>query len=316
MNERFAGVDVGGTNIALAIGNVATGIEFTETMPTLGHEGPDRVLARISKWIQAHGEVDSIGLGLPGTLDRGLGVVEFLPNFPGNWRGVAAARTLSAQVNAPVYLLNDARMATLGELRFGVGKDKPGMTLVCFTLGTGIGGGVAVEGKLRLGAIGAAGEVGHQTILPDGPRCGCGNHGCLETLAAAPAITGEAARLLRSGLAPTLHEIVRGDLGKLTPKEVGEASQHDVALREMLERVAGYLAIAIANTIHLLHPEAVVLGGGVAAMGEPLLAPLRAQVPRRVRMFSSEDVWIGPSPLGERAGMLGGIALAEARGEI
>lgn len=316
MQERFAGVDVGGTNIALAVGDREGRVEVEASLPTQGQEGAARVLARIAEWLRAQGGVQGVGLGLPGTLDREKGVVEFLPNLPGHWRGVEAARILREQVGAPVHLLNDARMATLGELHYGAGRGQTGMTMVFFTLGTGVGGGVVVEGKLRLGKIGAAGEVGHQTILPDGPRCGCGKNGCLEALAAAPAIVGEAVRLLRSGLAPGLAEMVGGDWTRVTPKEVAAASVVDEAVRELVERVAKYLGIAVANTIHILHPDAVLFGGGVAAMGETLLGPLRAEVRRSVRMFSPEGVRIERSALGERAGILGGIALAAAEGRI
>lgn len=316
MQERFAGVDVGGTNIALAVGDREGRVEVEASLPTQGQEGAARVLARIGEWLRAQGGVQGVGLGLPGTLDRERGVVEFLPNLPGHWRGVEAGRMLGEQVGVPVHILNDARMATLGELHYGAGRGQKGMTMVFFTLGTGVGGGVVVEGKLRLGKMGAAGEVGHQTILPEGPRCGCGKNGCLEALAAAPAIVGEAVRLLRSGLAPGLAEMVGRDWTRVTPKEVAAASAVDEPVRELVERVAKYLGIAVANAIHILHPEAVLFGGGVAAMGETLLGPLRAEVRRSVRMFSPEGVRIERSELGERAGTLGGIALAAAEGRI
>ena len=129
------------------------------------------------------------GMGVPGLVDRDQGITLFLPNLPTQWRGVAVARMLGDCIGYPVYLLNDARIATLGEMSYGLGRN--GGTMVFLSLGTGIGGGVVIDGKLRLGPLGAAGELGHQTILPDGPLCGCGNHGCLETLASGPAIGAE-----------------------------------------------------------------------------------------------------------------------------
>jgi glucokinase len=183
--------------------------------------------------------------------------------------------------------------------------------MVFFALGTGIGGGVAVDGKLRLGPLGAAGELGHQTILPDGPRCGCGSHGCLEALASGPALAAEGVRLMLSGQAPKLHELVHGEASAVTPKEMAAAAEGgDLAIQEAIVRAAGYLGIAVANVVTILHPDLVVLGGGVAAIGPLLFDTVRRTVRERVRMFPTDDVEIKPSLLGEQAGALGGIALA------
>jgi glucokinase len=206
-------------------------------------------------------------------------------------------------------LLNDVRTATLGELTFGHGA-RAG-TMAFFALGTGIGGGIAVEGKLRLGPLGAAGELGHQTILPDGPRCGCGNNGCLETLASGPAITAEGVRLLKSGLAPRLHGLVAGDPGRVSPKEMAEAARAgDETVAEAIRRATEYLGIGVANVVTVLHPELVVFGGGVAQMGDLLLDGVRDAVRRRVRMIPTSDLRVELSLLGERAGVLGAVALA------
>jgi glucokinase len=174
-----------------------------------------------------------------------------------------------------------------------------------------------VEGKLRLGPWGAAGEVGHQTIIPDGLLCGCGNRGCLETVASAPALSGEGVRLMRSGLAPQLHCLVEGDASRVSPKEMAAAAlAGDAAVMEAIERVAGYLGIAIANIVSLLHPDLVVLGGGMAQMGEVLLHPIRQHVVRRVGMFPADGVRIEQSALGDRAGVMGGLALAARGGQV
>jgi glucokinase len=310
----FAGVDIGGTNIAAAVGSADGSILAERSIPTQSHEGPEAVLRRTAALVRelASGPVEGAGVGLPGTLDRTAGVVRFLPNLPTNWRGVPAGPLLSAELGAPVHLLNDARLATLGELDYGHGRDAADM--VMFTLGTGIGGGVVLERRLRLGPIGAAGEVGHQTIVPDGPLCGCGNRGCLEALASGPAITGEAVRLMRSGMAPHLFELADGNADRVTPKLIGEAS--DAAIGVLIARAAGYLAIAAANVINLLHPQLIVLAGGVSALGERLLEPMRAEVRRRVGMFPADDVIMKRSMLGDRAGVLGGIALAARGGRI
>jgi len=222
---------------------------------------------------------------------------------------VPVRAVLAPKIGCPVYLLNDVRLATLGELTFGHGRSA--RTMAFFALGTGIGGGVAVDGKLRLGPLGAAGELGHQTILPEGPRCGCGSRGCLETLASGPAITAEGVRLMLSGLAPKLHELVRGEASAVTPREMAAAAEAgDTRVREAIVRAAGYLGIGVANVVTILHPDLVVLGGGVAAIGPLLFGTVRQTVRERVGMFPTDDIEIKPSLLGERAGALGGIALA------
>jgi glucokinase len=202
-------------------------------------------------------------------------------------------------------------MATLGEFTYGRGMTVN--TMVFLTVGTGIGGGVVIDRKLRLGPLGAAGELGHQTIQSDGLRCGCGNRGCLETLASGPALVGEGVRLLLSGLAPVLYELTGGNVAAVTPKEMGDAARAgDANVSEAIARAAGYLGIGVANAVTALHPDMVVLGGSVSALGDLLLDPIRAVVRERVRMFPVDDVVIERSILEDKAGLLGGIALAVA----
>jgi glucokinase len=216
----------------------------------------------------------------------------------------------------PVYLLNDVRLATLGELVFGHGR--AAKTMAFFALGTGIGGGIVVDGKLRLGPLGAAGELGHQTILPDGPLCGCGNRGCLEALASGPAIAAEGIRLLLSGQAPKLAEIARSIAPRqVSPKEMAEAAAAgDAAVGDALRRAAGLIGIGVANVVTTLHPDLVVLGGGVAEIGDVLFDTVRKTLRQRVRMFPVEGVRVEPSMLGDKAGMWGGIALAMKGGKL
>lgn len=314
MTKLYTSIDLGGTKIVCAFVDSDGQILAEKTIPTRSHEGPSAVLGRIAHLVnELAAEVGqrpaAVGMGVPGLVDLTKGIVKFLPNLPTNWRDIPASGYLTPQLGCPVYLLNDARMAALGELTFGLGRDVS--TMAFFTLGTGIGGGVAIEGKLRLGPLGAAGELGHQTILPDGPRCGCGNRGCLETLASGPAITAEGVRLLLSGQTTVLREMVEGDPALVTPKEMADAANAgDEAVREALVRAAEYLGIGLANVVTVLHPELVVLGGSVAEIGSLLFDTVRQVVPQRVGMFPTHDVRIEPSLLGNRAGMWGGIALA------
>lgn len=315
MTERiYASVDLGGTKIAGALATGEGQILVEERIPTHSHEGPEAVLERISALVNALSEHAgahpvALGMGAPGLVDVRRGVTRFLPNLPTQWRDVPVRERLSPHIECPIYLLNDARTATLGELTFGHGKTAN--TMAFFTLGTGIGGGIVVDGRLRLGPLGAAGELGHQTILPDGPRCGCGNSGCLETLASGPAITAQGVWLMACGRAPRLHEMVEGDAGRVTPKEMALAAEAgDTAIRAALVRAATYLGIGVANVVTVLHPDLVVLGGGVADIGPLLFDTVRATVHDRVGMFPTEDVRIERSKLGAGAGLLGGVALA------
>lgn len=272
------------------------------------------MLARIAATVeqlsaQAGRLPTALGIGVPGLVDLATGRTRFLPNLPTQWRDVPVADILRKQLNCPVRLLNDARAATLGELRFGRGVGVS--TMAMFTLGTGVGGGVAVHGKLILGPYGSAGELGHQTIVPDGPPCGCGNRGCLETLVSGPAFIGEAIRLMKTGGAPRLHELVEGDVARVSPREMAQAAREgDQRLEEAIGQRGAWLGVGVANVVTTLHPELVVIGGGVSRMGDLLLDHVRRAVRERVRMFPAEEVRIETSALGEKAGLLGAVALA------
>jgi len=314
VKKQFASVDLGGTKIAAAIAAEDGEILVEDRVPTNSQEGPAAVVSRIAglvKELSARlgARPEAVGVGVPGLVDIRNGVTRFLPNLPTQWRGVPVGRTLSDKLDCPVFLLNDARMATLGEFTFGRGRSAD--TMIFLTIGTGIGGGIIVDRRLRLGPLGAAGEFGHQTIQRDGPLCGCGNRGCMEALASGPALVGEGVRLLLSGLAPVLFEMVSGNVAAVTPKEMGAAARAgDTAVRDAIARTAGWLGIGIANMVTALHPDIVVLGGSVAALDDLLLEPVRQTVLERVRMFPAGGVRIERSLLGNKAGLLGGIALA------
>ena len=316
----FASVDLGGTTVNCALASADGRIIAERSIPTQPHEGPPAILTRIGELVkELAAKVGAtplaVGMGVPGLLDAERLITRFLPNFPTQWRDVPLAGTLAQHIGCPVFLLNDARAATLGELVFGHGRSVG--TMLFFTLGTGVGGGVVVDGKLRLGPLGAAGELGHQTMVTDGLLCGCGNRGCLETLASGPAITAEGVRLMKSGLAPKLFEIVRGEASAIGPKEMAmAAAAGEATVRDAIIRAARYLGIGAANLVTALHPELVVIGGGVAAIGDLLTSTVRDEIRRRVRMFPPDDVRVERSMLGDKTGIWGGIALAMRRGQI
>jgi glucokinase len=312
--RTYAGVDLGGTNFTAALAGADGRILAEEKQPTLAHEGPDGVLRRIADTIQrlADGlgrKPTAIGIGIPGLVDREKGVTRFLPNLPTQWRDVPVSDRLGRRFGCPVRLLNDARAATLGESRFGHGRRA--RTMILFTLGTGVGGGVVIDGTLRLGPLGAAGEIGHICVEPGGLRCGCGARGCLETIASGPALTAEGVRVALAGNAPKLHKLCGGNIGKISPQLLGKAARAgDLGARAVLDRAGDLLGMAASAVVLALHPELIVLGGGVASLGDLLIEPMRRSLVERVRMFPARGVRIECSMLGDRSGVYGGLAAA------
>ena len=231
--------------------------------PTLAHEGPDGVLRRIADSIEGLAvglgcRPDAIGIGIPGLVDREKGETRFLPNLPTQWRDVPVSEILGNRFGCTVHLLNDARAAALGESRFGHGK-RVG-TMILFTLGTGIGGGVVIDGTLRLGPFGAAGEIGHICVEPGGLLCGCGARGCLETVASGPALTAEGVRMALGGHAPKLYRLCGGDIAKISPQLLGQAAlAGDPGARAILDRAGDLLGMASSAVVLALHPELIVL---------------------------------------------------------
>lgn len=315
----YCGIDLGGTSIKAAIADEQYRIVDRASIATQSQDGPQRILQRIGELTEsmvaaaASGRTASIlgvGMGAPGLVDVTSGTTRFLPNMPTQWRDIPVASILGQRLGCPVRLLNDARAATLGELRFGHGAVCPEATFAFFSLGTGIGGGVVIDGRLRLGPLGAAGELGHQTVLPNGPPCGCGNRGCLETLASGPAIAAEGIKLMRMGLAPKLFELVKGDADRVTTKEMALAAGEDPFIERVIERAGTFLGTAAANVVTILHPDLIVLGGGVSEMGNLLIDRVRRVVQDRVGMFPTDEVRVEASKLGLQAGLMGALALA------
>ena len=254
----------------------------------MAHEGPsavvDRIAATGASALRAWPDVTSVGIGVPGLYDPATGETRFLVNVPGAWAGRPVAGPVGEALGRPTFLVNDARAFGLAELRLGAGRGVRAM--VGLTLGTGIGGVFAVDGQVQQGHDGTAGEVGHQTIDPDGPWCGCGNRGCLEAYARADQVA------LLCGTA-TAEDAVRA------------AEAGDPRAIDGLAQVGRYLGIGIANMIAVISPDRVVLGGGMAAAGELLFGPIRAELRRRVRTTSLEAVELVAAELGTWAGAIG-----------
>ena len=303
MTRRYLGIDVGGTSCKLAVLEVdgdragpPPKLLATAVLPT-GPGGPGEVLDRLAaegaRLAAEHGPVAAAGAGVPGLFDEASGRTLFLPNLPAAWNGREFGRPLAGRLGVPTVLINDARAFTLAESRMGAAAGCS--TVVCLTLGTGVGGGVVVDGRLRYGPHGRAGEVGHQVIDPNGPRCGCGNRGCVEAFAAGAALS-------RLG-------------GQDSPQAVFRAAAAgDELAAAAVQAVAWRLAVGIANLVTVLWPERVVVGGGVAAAGERLLGPLRAAVADATPLVDPASYEIVPAALGPAAGAIGAALWAEERG--
>jgi glucokinase len=318
----IVGVDLGGTKILTARCDLAGQVLAQARLPTLAEEGPDAVLARIFATIQtvlagcdpAH--LRGVGIGSPGTLDNATGTVFDPPNLPG-WRVVPLRDRVRAWLQAEVgrtarvEVGNDANAAALGEYRFGAGTAYPGLRhMVYMTVSTGIGGGVISDGRLLMGRRGMAGEVGHITVDVHGPRCACGNIGCLEVLAAGPAIARAGAALVSRGRAPFLAQLVGGEPARVTSELVEQAArQDDPDACALMAQIGHYLGVGVVTMIHLFNPELICIGGGVSKAGALIFDPLIQTVDALALPAMRAGVDIVPARLGDRAGVLGAAAL-------
>ncbi|MCB2180030.1 ROK family protein [bacterium] len=309
----FVGVDLGGTNIKAGLVDISAGnVLISKSIPTNSRDGHDRVMKRMADLILelindegvSHDSVEGVGISAPGRINLEKGITVFMTNLEGKWPNVPLASTIQNYVNLPVSLLNDVRAITLAEYTYGAGRGVDDM--VCYAVGTGIGGGIVIGGNLVLGIEGTAGELGHQTIDINGPRCGCGNYGCVEAFAAAPAIANMGVRAVMHGETTSIASLANNDLNKITPKLIAEAANSGDAIAQEIWRDAGhYLGTAIANSIVSFSPKRVVISGGVAAAGELLLTPVRETIQKRVHLVPLDDITVVVGELGNEAGVLG-----------
>lgn len=293
--SRHIGLDLGGTNVKVAVverdGEAWTAVS-REQVPTRYAATPDAVPAGMvvqlseiaAEAVARSGRIASVGIGMPGTIDPATGSVRFAVNLPGPWAGLPVARLVADATGLPAFLINDARAFGLAELRLGAARGVSSM--VGMTLGTGVGGVIAVNGRVHFGHDGTAGEIGHQTIDPDGPWCNCGNRGCVEAYARADQICAACG-------AATVEEAV------------SRAREGDERARRGLADVGRYLGIGIANMVMVFAPERIVIGGGVAAAGDLLFTPIRAELARRVTTVPPETLDLVPAELGTWAGAIG-----------
>jgi glucokinase len=295
-SQFILGVDLGGTNIVVGALSVDGTQQFgMHSVPTRADLGSDAVVERITQLLERvteetlaatgakRSQILGVGIGSPGPLDRERGL-EF-----------------------PATLDNDANCATLGE--WWLGAARGAKQVVGLTIGTGIGGGLILDGRLFHGVSDVAGEIGHTTIDANGRRCGCGNYGCLEAYASGPAIAERAREALAGGEPSAMPAAVGGDLSRLTAAIVYDAAKRgDRLAQEVVRETARILGIGIANLLNIFNPEVVVLAGGVTQAGDQLFEPMRAEVRRRAFKPAVDACRIVPGALQGNAGVVGAVA--------
>jgi glucokinase len=309
----IVGIDLGGTNIvAGCVAEDGSSIEGVKSVPTGAEEGPDAVVRRIiaaakesiadTRAAVPKAEVIGVGVGAPGPMDTKSGIVLLTPNL--GWVNMPLRQRLQEGLGLRTALDNDANCAVLGEWWRGAARGT--RMAVGLTIGTGIGGGIIIDGRLYHGASDIAGEVGHMTIDANGRRCKCGNYGCIEAYASGPNIALRAVEALESGAESSLPSYVAGDLRKITAQTVYQAAQSgDELALEVVRDTAKFLGAAVASLINIFNPEAVVIVGGVTLAGESLFEPLRREVSRRAFKPAVQVCRIVPGELTGVAGVYG-----------
>ena len=312
------GIDVGGTNVKIGLVDDNGKIIYSNSVPTYAKMGYEYTVNNIKQAIRdlmketntTTSDIEGIGFDFPGQVDCKTGVVKLAPNIPG-WVNVPIAQMIEDEFHIPTRIDNDVRCAALGELKFGAGKGCE--NFICITVGTGIGSGIVINGKVVRGATNAAGELGHIKLqMNGGPICGCGDTGCLEAFASGPAIVAMAQEYIKGGKSTKFREMAAAEGGEITPYMVAKAAEEgDPVAKRIFEIVGEYIGIGLTSVINLLNPEKVIIGGGVAESGELLLAPIRKTIKERAMVVAGNAVEIVPAQLGNSAGVIGASMLIE-----
>ncbi len=309
-------IDLGGTKTITAIVSASGQILAEERCLTQADEGQSSVVNRLLSAVDhilslkniSPSQLDSISIAAAGCIDIERGLVTSSPHFPG-WSNVPLRDIVQDKYRVATFLLNDASAAALGEHRFGSGRGVN--NLIMLTVGTGIGGGIIINGKLYGGLSGSAGEIGHMTVDAGGPRCVCGNIGCLEMLASGTAMAREAKRRLSLGESSSLFQMMRGRIDAITAEEIGIAAKGgDTLALDIIGKAATYLGVGMVNVVNIFDPEMIIVGGGVAKLGDLLLDPARRVVKERAFSASARAVRILLAQLGDKAGVIGAAVFA------
>jgi glucokinase-like ROK family protein len=308
-------VDIGATSIDVALTTLGGELLARRGEPADVRDGPlptlDRVKLLLSELLDEQAanarDVLAIGVGVPGPVEQASGLLTVPPIMPG-WDRFPIREAFAGEYAAPVFVDNDVNVMALGEHWGGVAKGVDDMIFV--KIGTGIGSGIIIGGRLHRGTQGCAGDFGHICVDPAGPLCSCGNAGCLEAMAAAPAIVLQAERCAREGESPLLMALLR-EKGELTMKDVGEAARRgDYCALTIVRKSGRLIGQTLASAVNVLNPSMIVIGGGVSRVGNALLAEVRSAIYQRSLPLATRNLPIVMSELDDVAGVVGASAMA------
>jgi len=311
----YIGIDLGGTDIKGGLVATDGRIVYETKMPTEADQGPDHVMDRMAQLVgrlqdKTELPVGGVGIGVPGQVLVDEGVLVEAPNLSG-MDSIPVAKEMEKRLSLPVILDNDANVAALGEFAFGAGKGVQQMMMV--TLGTGVGGGLILDGQIFRGARGGAGEFGHTVVEADGEVCGCGRQGCVEAYVGTMGLLNSVERRLKMKGTSSLSAIPRDER---RPKDISDAAEAGDEMAQTVLASAGHmLGVALGSVANLLNLEKIVVGGGVAAAGERMLGPARVALSETALKVSSDSVELVAAQLGNGAGLVGAAQLAMSAGE-
>ena len=304
-------IDIGGTKITSAVITREGKMLSRIYRLTLAHEGPRKVISHMVDAVQVSlrkagldlSAIGGVGVAAAAIIDIGRGLVSDAPNLP-RWHNIPLRNSLADSLGKPVFLLNDASAAALGEHRMGAGHGLD--NLIYITVSTGIGGGLVINGQLYNGTDGCAAEIGHMIILVNGPACKCGQRGCFEALASGTAIARMAVERLEAGGKSCLTELTRGKIGDITAQLVSEAARRDDSLAlNVIDESARYLGIGLANLVNIINPQMIIMGGGVSKMGGMLFRPASKSMKEHAFKLPARTVRLVRPRLGMDAGLMG-----------
>jgi glucokinase len=314
------GVDIGGTNVKIVLVDpLQQQLVESVQLKTLAYRGPERIVTDVAGRIvelkgraEAEGglQLAGVGVGCAGLIDLAEEAVLTSPNLPG-WKNVQLGTVLKEKIQVPVLIENDVNCICYGEYLLGAGRSLN--TFFCVAPGTGVGGGLIIDGKIWQGQGFSAGEVGHMTIEPEGDKCLCGNRGCLETLASGSWLVERAKRHLRQGVESSLTSVLESSAGLSAENIYQAAVSGDRLAQKLFEVVGRSLAIAIANVVHLLGVRNVLIAGGLAKGWDAFIGSLREELRHRLTLIPATEVQLVRARLGDKAGPLGAAYLVAER---
>jgi glucokinase len=316
----YAGIDIGGTNIKYGLVDGKGKVLFKEQRPTMVEKGAEPLMHLVTNIAERllfyaaeeDHPVKYLGVGTPGAVEAKTGkVISLSPNING-WQGMEIGRILKDRLNLPVVVDNDVNAMALAESRFGSAVGYK--SVICVAVGTGVGGGVIMDGKIWRGANYTAGEIGHMTIDANGPKCRCGNRGCLEVFCSSAAILARTKSRIENHLSDIFNDALEGSLDNLSIKRLFVAAKKgDPDALAVITETAELLGAGLASAVNLLNPEIVVVGGGVADGGAGFVETVSAEIRKRAFESATVNLRVVRASLGNDAGFIGAGILGESR---